>query len=179
MFRIPVDESLDLALLEPRHAPLLYAVVDENRAHLRRYLPWVDATRNVNDSVLFIQGCLEQFARGVSVNVGIFSRGQLVGMSGTHTVQWANRRTELGYWLSERWQGKGLMTRAVRGLGTYCVHSLGLNRLEIRAATDNTRSRKVAERLGFKLEGVSRQAEWLYDHFVDHAIYGILASEWR
>ncbi len=179
MFRIPVDESLDLVLLEPRHAPLLYTAVDENRAHLRRYLPWVDATRNANDSALFIQGCLEQFARGVSVNVGLFSRGQLAGMCGTHTVQWSNRRTELGYWLSERWQGRGLMTRAVRALGSYCVHSLALNRLEIRAATENARSRKVAERLGFKLEGTSRQAEWLYDHFVDHAIYGVLASEWR
>lgn len=179
MFRIPVDESLDLVLLEPRHAPLLFAAIDENRPHLRRYLPWVDGTRNVNDSAVFIQGCLEQFARGVSVNVGLFSRAQLVGMCGTHAVQWSNRRTELGYWLSERWQGRGLMTRAVRALGTYCVHSLALNRLEIRAATENSRSRKVAERLGFKLEGTSRQAEWLYDHFVDHAIYGALASEWR
>jgi ribosomal-protein-serine acetyltransferase len=179
MFRIPVDESLDLVLLEPRHGPMLYAVVDENRKHLRRFLPWVDGTRSVNDSAAFIQSCLDQFARGVSVNVGIFTRGQLIGLCGTHMIQWSNRRTELGYWLSERWQGKGLMTRAVHALGTHCVHSLALNRLEIRAATDNVRSRKIAERLGFKLEGVSRQAEWLYDHFVDHAIYGILASEWR
>jgi ribosomal-protein-serine acetyltransferase len=179
MFRLPVDDALDLALLEPRHAPMLYAVVDENRTHLRRYLPWVDATRGVNDSALFIQGCLDQFARGVSVNVGLFSKGHLCGLCGTHTIQWSNRKTEIGYWLSERWQGRGLMTRAVRGLGAYCVHSLGLNRLEIRAATDNQRSRAVAERLGFKLEGVSRQAEWLYDHYVDHAIYGVLASEWR
>ncbi len=174
-----MDESLDMVLLEPRHAPMLYALVDENRGHLRRYLPWVDTTRSVNDSAMFIQGSLEQFARGVSVNVGLFTRNQIVGVCGTHAIQWAHRRTELGYWLSSQWQGKGIMSRAVHALGSYCIGSLGLNRLELRAAVDNRRSRSIAERLGFKLEGTIRQAEWLYDHYVDHALYGILATEWK
>jgi ribosomal-protein-serine acetyltransferase len=179
MFRIPVDDSLDLALLEPRHAPMLFALVHENRDHLRRFLPWVDGTRSVQDSAAFIQGSLDQFARGVAINVALYAQGQLAGLCGTHAIQWGNRRTELGYWLGERFQGLGLMTRAVHGLGTYCLRALELNRLEIRAAVENTRSRAVAERLGFRLEGVTRQTEWLYDRFVDHAVYGILASEWR
>ncbi|MCX7275670.1 MAG: hypothetical protein NTV19_21590, partial [Burkholderiales bacterium] len=63
MFRIPVDPTLDLVLLEPRHAGLLFALVDENRAHLRRWLPWVDATRGVGDSAAYIHATLGQFAR--------------------------------------------------------------------------------------------------------------------
>lgn len=179
MFRIPVDESLDLVLLEPRHAPMLYSLIDENRAHLRRFLPWVDATRSVNDSAIFIQSCLEQFARGMSVNVALFTQNQIVGVCGTHTIQWAHRRTEMGYWLASAWQGRGLMSRAVHALGTYCFAALGLNRLELRAAVENKKSRAIAERLGLKYEGTIRQAEWLYDHYVDHAMYGILGSEWR
>jgi ribosomal-protein-serine acetyltransferase len=178
MFRIPVDDSLDLALLEPRHAPILFALVHDNRPHLRRYLPWVDGTRTVQDSAAFIQSALDQFARGIALHVAIYAEGQLAGLCGTHAIQWAHRRTELGYWLGEKFQGRGLMTRAVRALGTYCFRSLELHRLEIRAAVDNKRSRSVAERLGFRLEGVSRQTEWLYDRFVDHAMYGVLASEW-
>jgi ribosomal-protein-serine acetyltransferase len=52
-----------------------------------------------------------------------------------------------------------------------------LNRVVIECATENTRSRGVPERLGFKLEGVTRQGEWLHDHYVDHAIYSQLSRE--
>jgi ribosomal-protein-serine acetyltransferase len=60
----------------------------------------------------------------------------------------------------------------------YAFNELGLNRLEIRCATENTKSRAIPQRLGFKQEGTIRQAEWLYDHYVDLVVYGILASEW-
>lgn len=178
-FRIPVDESLDLGLLEPRHTPALFSLIDANRAHLRKYLPWVDATRSATDSQAYIQFTLEQFARGISLQVGIFHRGTLAGMAGYHAIDWSNRRTALGYWLAAEQQGRGLMTRTVRALTTHAFRALNLNRLEIRAALDNKRSRGVAERTGYVLEGQCRQAEWLYDHWVDHAIYGMLASDWR
>jgi ribosomal-protein-serine acetyltransferase len=176
---MPVDETLELVLLEPRHAPLLFAVIDENRAHLRRWLPWVDNTRTVGDSLGWVHATLDQFARGMSLNVGLFTRGALAGICGYHTIDWANRRTSIGYWLASAHQGKGIMTRAVRALTTHAFVALQLNRLEIRAALDNKKSRAVPERLGYKSEGQCRQAEWLYDHFVDHAIYGMLAREWK
>ena len=44
---------------------------------------------------------------------------------------------------------------------------------------DNHKSRAIPERFGFKKEGMIRQAEWLYDHYVDHIIYGLLAREWK
>lgn len=179
MFRLPVDDSLELVLLEQRHAPILFALIEENRPHLRQWLPWVDASRTMNDALGWISASLDQFAKGMSLNVGLFSKGMLVGIAGYHTIDWANRRTSIGYWLSAAHQGKGLMARAVRALTTHAFVSLQLNRLEIRAALENRRSRAVAERLGYKYEGQCRQAEWLYDRFVDHAIYGMLAREWK
>jgi ribosomal-protein-serine acetyltransferase len=50
--------------------------------------------------------------------------------------------------------------------------------MEIHCAAGNARSRGVPERLGFQQEGVLRQTGWLYDHFVDHVMYGMLAMEW-
>lgn len=178
-FRLPVDDTLDLGLLEPRHSAALFALIDANRAHLRRYLPWVDTTRTSADSLAFIQFALEQYARGMSVNVGVFHRGVLAGVAGYHAISWSNRSTAVGYWLAEAQQGHGLMTRTVKALTTHAFRELGLHRLELRAAVDNKRSRGVAERAGYKLEGTSRQAEWLYDRFVDHAVYAALAGEWR
>ena len=49
-----------------------------------------------------------------------------------------------------------------------------LNKIEIRVATENVKSRALPERFGFKEEGVIRDAEWLYDRYVDHVVYGLL-----
>jgi len=66
-----------------------------------------------------------------------------------------------------------------RALINYSFTELGLNRLVIMAAVENAKSRAIPERLGFTPEGVCRQYEWLYDHFVDSSMYSLVASEWR
>ena len=71
------------------------------------------------------------------------------------------------------------MTKVAKALTDYAFTHLKLNKVEIRAAVENKKSRSIPERLGFVYEGTLRQAEWLYDHYVDHAVYGMLADEWK
>jgi ribosomal-protein-serine acetyltransferase len=87
--------------------------------------------------------------------------------------------TEIGYWLGEAASGRGVMTRAVRAMLGFAFDDLKLNRVALQADVRNTRSRAVAERLGFTLEGVRRQAWVVHDEFVDFAAYAMLASDWR
>lgn len=61
----------------------------------------------------------------------------------------------------------------------YAFNELNLNRVEIRCAVENKKSRAIPERLHFVNEGCIRQAEWLYDHYVDHIVYGMLKEEWK
>jgi ribosomal-protein-serine acetyltransferase len=103
----------------------------------------------------------------------------LAGVIGYDAIDWENRSTEVGYWLGEGYQGKGLATAACRALVDHAFKELGLNRVSIACATENKKSCAIPERLGFRREGVVRQAEWLYDHFVDHVVYAALASEWQ
>lgn len=70
------------------------------------------------------------------------------------------------------------MTRALKSLIAYGFKELGLNRIEVRVAVENKKSRALPERLGFTEEGRLREAERLYDHYVDHIIYGLLTEEW-
>jgi ribosomal-protein-serine acetyltransferase len=60
----------------------------------------------------------------------------------------------------------------------YAFSRLMLNKVEIRCATGNLKSCAIPQRLGFKQEGIIRQGEWLYDHFVDLNLYGLLVGEW-
>ncbi|WP_258224514.1 GNAT family N-acetyltransferase, partial [Aeromonas sp. HMWF017] len=84
----------------------------------------------------------------------------------------------IGYWLAERWQGNGIITRACQALIHHAFEEMGMEKVEISAATDNEPSRAVCERLGMQLEGVTRRAERLGNRIVDHAHYSLLRDEW-
>ncbi len=179
MFSYRIDEHLELRLLEERHAAELYALIEQNRMYLREWMPWLDNNNTVADTQEFIKSRLKRFAENNGLQVSIVYRNQLAGQIGFHSIDWLNRKTEIGYWLGAAFQGKGLMTKACRALISYAFDELGLNRVEIRCATENKRSRAIPERLGFTQEGIVREAEWLYDHYVDLIVYAVLAWQWH
>jgi ribosomal-protein-serine acetyltransferase len=178
MFQRRVDDEVALALLEEQHAAALFALVDRHRAYLRQWLPWLDHNTKVDHTAAFIRASLAQFAARDGLACAILDRGEMAGVVGLHRIDWANRRTTLGYWVAADRQGRGLATRAAAGLVDYALRELGLNHVEIACAPGNRKSCAVPERLGFTREGVLRQREWLYDHFVDHVVYGLTAEEW-
>ena len=172
------EDDLVLGAWEDRHAAELFDVVEHNRAYLRRWLPWLDDVTSVDSQRAFIRRSLDRAARNDGFEAGIWHRGRIVGAIGFDFVHWPNRKTELGYWLAESAQGRGIMTRCVRAMVYHAFSGWRLNRVSIYCATDNHRSRAIPQRLGFTHEGTHRQAEWLYDHFVDLAAYAMLAEEW-
>jgi ribosomal-protein-serine acetyltransferase len=179
MFSLKLATDLELRLLEERHAEELFEVVDQNRLYLRQWLPWLDTNTSPADTRIYIKGALDQFINNVGLIAGIWYQNQIIGVIGYNTLDWQNRIAQVGYWLDAGFQGKGIVTVACQSLIDYAFKELELNRVEIHCAIGNKKSRAIPQRLGFTQEGIVRQAEWLYDHFVDHIIYGVLASEWK
>lgn len=60
----------------------------------------------------------------------------------------------------------------------FAFNEWNLNRVEIRCATGNTASQSIPKALGFEEEGLLRENEWLYDHFVDHVVFSMLKRNW-
>jgi ribosomal-protein-serine acetyltransferase len=169
-----------LKVLEMADAPAMYRLTVRNRSYLRQWLPWLDSVTRLEDTENFIAATLNQRQNNQGIHYGIWYRGELAGTLGVQYINWMHRRTVIGYWLAEEFQGRGLMTEAVAAYIDKLVFGLWqLNRVEIAAATENKKSRAIPERLGFRLEGIIRQNEFLYDHYVDHAVYGLLAHEWK
>jgi ribosomal-protein-serine acetyltransferase len=179
LFSLPIDDDLELSLLGSADADELFALIDCDRERLRRWLPWVDYEASLADSLEFIQRSQQQYMNDEGFQLGIHYQGCLAGVIGYHAVNWPNRHVEIGYWLGAAFEGQGLMTRACRALVEYAFEKLTLNRVEIQCATGNLRSRAIPERLGFTQEGIRREGEWLYDHFVDLVLYSMLAREWQ
>jgi ribosomal-protein-serine acetyltransferase len=178
-FPMAAGPDLELRPLEEADAEELFALVDANRGYLREWLPWLDQNTEIEHTRAFIRATRKHHADRNGFTCGIRRRGALVGVVGLHAIDWPNRKTSLGYWVAEPHQGRGIMTRACAALLPYVFDELGLNCVEIGCAVGNARSNAIPGRLGFTREGVLRQREWLYDHFVDHVVYSLLASEWR
>ncbi len=121
----------------------------------------------------------ETEAAGTGLAALIEQGGEICGVISLDSFDPANRSSEIGYWLREDCQGRGLATRAAASLIEYAFSVLGLNRLAIRAATENHRSRAVAERLGFVEEGILREAAQRDHHFVDLALYALLRRDFE
>ncbi|HYE76498.1 MAG TPA: GNAT family protein [bacterium] len=179
MFAAPIREGLELRLYEERFAPQLLAAVDANRDHLMEWLPWPPLHTTLEHSLDFIRRSRQQYADGKSINCGIWERGQLVGGLGTHDIDTMNQSVSIGYWLAKDAEGRGIMTAACRVLLDHLFDGLGLHRVWLEAAEGNTKSRRVAERLGFRQEGKRIQSHRVGDRWLDMVQYGILVEEWR
>ena len=169
---------MKLRMLREDDAEELFDVVDANREHLRQWLPWLDANTEVEHTRQFIKSGLDQYARNEGFVCAILRSERIVGVVGYHPIRQANSSVEIGYWLSREAVGKGIVTRCCRVLVDHAFTKLGLNRVTIPAAVGNSRSRAIPERLGFRTERIIRDAEWLYDHYVDHVLYAALKREW-
>ena len=173
----PLSAEAELQLIGPQHADQLFALIDQHRAHLREWLAWVDDIKSIDDERQFVQRSMDRLAFNGAFHCAIMVRGALAGTIGLHDIDHTNRKVEIGYFLAAEHQGKGLMTLACRAVVGHLFSGLRLHRAIIFCATGNRRSRAIPERLGFKLEGIHRDAEWIRDHFVDLACYAKLATD--
>lgn len=174
---IVIDRDLSLRELTIHDAKDLFALVDKNRTQLSEFLSWVSKTKAVSDSETFILNSQNSNLAGGTCIRGIFYHEKIIGMISLFDIKTQSRSAFMGYWLDQDHQGKGVMTRSVLALLRFGFKSMRLHRIEIRAAPENTRSRKIPERLGFTEEGRLREAEFLGDRYVDHCVYSLLQSD--
>jgi ribosomal-protein-serine acetyltransferase len=117
-------------------------------------------------------------ARNDGFQAAVVQGGRIAGMIGYVSVDWDRRVTGIGYWLGAEFQGQGTTTAAVRLLTGHALVKWDLNRVEIRAASENRRSRAIPERLDFREEGILPDAEIVGGRRLDRVTYSMLAADW-
>jgi ribosomal-protein-serine acetyltransferase len=173
--RINLGEGASIRLLVPDDALVVFETVDRNRERLRRWLPWVDDSRDPADTRAFIEETIA--TQGREFAYGIYVDDAFVGAIGLHTDP-ERRSAMIGYWLDENQEGRGLVTKASRALTEVAFRELSMHRVWLSADPENTRSCAVAERLGFRREGVHREDQLLHGRFRDSVIYAVLEDDW-
>ncbi len=179
MFKLSLGPDAHLAHIEPYHAPELHALIKTSYNHLREWSNWLkDPDRLLENTEEWIAKNRANYGSGHGYEIGIWHGDRMAGQIGYNYFDNNDRRTEIGYWLGKGFQGKGLITRSCRALIDNAFNNMNINRIEIRCGTENLKSRSIPEKLGFKLEGIARESEYLHDRFIDLAVYAMLAAEW-
>lgn len=170
-------DDITLEKIEPtfENARRIFDVVDAERDSLRRFLSWIDESRCPEDMFMHMYK-VSQTDNG---SYYIIYDGKIVGNVGVDISSKKNKIAEIAYWLSNKYTGRGIMTRCVKKLEEFAFKNMDVNRIEIIMETENIKSENVAKRAGYVCEGIRRQSYMIYDKLKDVYTYSKLKSEWE
>jgi len=175
---IIAGDDLVLKLLNEKSAAHIFKIIDSNRKSLRKWLPFVDNTRRVENTEIFIKSVLNSNSPKPDIIYEIWYRYHFAGIIALKEIDHWNKRTEMGYWLDPQFEGLGIMTKCCISLLDCGFKKLMMKRIQIKVGVGNAKSARIPEKLGFALEGIERSGERFPDHYADLEVYSMLKEEW-
>jgi len=173
---IQVSEDIVLYPLSVDDIFKIFNTLNEEREYMREWLPFVDTTHEEEDTANFVNHVLQTEDKQFT----IYYQDKFVGLVGFKDTDNTNKKIEIGYWLSQHAQGKGIMMKSVFRLLELAFSEMEMNRIQIKVAVGNHKSRRIPERLGFQTEGVERDGELLVGGvYTDIAVYSLLKREFE
>ncbi|MCC9135493.1 GNAT family N-acetyltransferase [Pontibacter silvestris] len=176
--QIPIAEDIFLRKATPADAEPVFRLIDEGRSYLREWLPFIDLSQSTSDTEQYLQSVSSPENESDEVFCIIYLE-EVVGLIGLKVIDYINQKLEIGYWLGERFQGKGIMRRSCIALVNHIFSDMNMNRIQINVGVGNDRSNNIPKKLGFLLEGVQREGEFLNETFHDLEVYSLLKKEWK
>ena len=137
---------------------MLQDAIEESIEDLKLWLNWAQKTPSSVECVANINKAIEAFQDQKDLQFYVFTKesNSLIGCAGLHKIDWSVPKAEIGYWIRTSYQGQGYATEVSQLLTQFAFKKLEVNRVEIRCDDNNIRSKSVAKKLGFILEGVLR-----------------------
>ena len=176
---LPVLASTDVTLRELRlsDAPSLLAMLTTEEvarfispppttvAGFERFITWTHAERQAGR-----YACFAVVPHGMDTAIGIFQVRQLDSMF--DNAEW-------GFAIGSAFWGTGIFVSSARMVLEFAFETIGVHRLEARAAVANGRGNGALRKLGAVCEGVLRRSFLRNGQYLDQQLWSILDSDWR
>jgi len=176
----PVELSSERVLLRPyriEDASLVFAAAKESVETVGRWMPWCHVGYTEAESIAWIEKTLAMWQHSEAYEFALFDQtGDYVGGAGINQFNRLHNLANLGYWVRQSRQRRGLATAAVRILARFGFETLGLTRIEIVAASENGPSRRVAEKAGAQFECLARNRLIIYGVPFAAAVHSMVPS---
>lgn len=177
MEHLRINDDLRLERVNLSMAETIFNAIDRDRDYLKMWLPFVEFTHQVSDTERYLQRVNEETLNETNEIFSIWLKEEFAGLVGFNHIDHLNKKAEIGYWLAEKMQGKGIITVCIESLISYAFQKLKMNRLTIKVAVGNKKSAAIPRRLGFKSEGIERSGELHGQKFLDLQIYSFLKTD--
>lgn len=174
---LQVAPGIKLMPVAVSDANALAGLIARNVTHLQTFMPKVVGLGTTAAATAYLAAVIEKRELDQVLEWHIVQNGILCGAIRLNHIELACSKTSIGYYVGADYQGKGLATACARTAIAYAFEHLGFNRIELRCATGNRASQRVAEHLGFSWEGLLRQAEFVNSEYLDHFVYSMLREE--
>lgn len=140
------------------YAGLLQQAIEESIEDLKLWLTWAQYIPTIEECRENAGKAMADFNDKKDLQFYIFTQNDntLIGCTGLHRIDWAVPKFEIGYWIRSSQQGQGYATETTNLIMRFAFEKLGANRVEIRCDENNLKSKSVARKSGFTLEGVLR-----------------------
>lgn len=175
---LTVNKSTKLCYPNASLTSTLFPIIDAQRTWLRQWLPWVDTIDTETTLINIIEEQAKLNIGGQRLSTYILHEEIIVGSVALVHIDKIHRKAEMGYWLRQDYQGKGIMTASLQRLLQYIYNTTDINRIYIKTAPENEKSRSIPIRLGFQYEGTLIQDALLHGQFIDMEIYAITRKKW-
>ncbi len=174
-----VDKDIILKEITLEDAKAIFKTINEQREYLGQWLPFVEKTKEIKDTENFIHSVIYEAEEKRELITVIFYKDNFAGIIGFKGSDKLNRKTEIGYWLSEEYQKLGIISLSIKILLKYAFEENGINRVQIKCAVRNQKSKKIPKRLNFQFEGIERDGELLSNNcFTGLEVYSLIKTDW-
>jgi len=147
----------------------------ESLATVGLWMPWCHSARTIAEGVSWLQNCQANWDSGADYEFTVFdASGEYLGAAGLNQFNRVYNFANLGYWVRETRQRRGIAVEATKLLAEFGFRSLGLSRIEIVVAIDNIPSRRVAEKVGAEYEGIARNRLQIRGAAMPAAVYSMV-----
>lgn len=167
-----------IRLVRPRDARPLQTELLTNRSWLQRWEATSPDGPVSLDMRLGIRRLLQQYRDGASVPFVMEYDGEVAGQLNVWGIARGSLSSAtIGYWVSERFAGRGITPTAVALATDLCFQELRIHRMEICIRPENRASLRVVEKLGFRYEGLRRRYIHIDGDWRDHFAFALLAED--
>jgi ribosomal-protein-alanine N-acetyltransferase len=172
------DGDISIRPVRLRDARALERELLENRTWLRKW----EATNPVGPMSFDVRSSIRHLQSNARAGLGlpfiIEYQGELAGQLNVSSISYGSvSMATIGYWVSERFAGKGLTPTAVALASDHCFFTVGLHRIEICIRPENDPSLRVVEKLGFRYEGLRRRYIHINGDWRDHFCFALTVEE--
>jgi len=177
LLSIKIEIDLILREISASDIDQLVAVIGSNKDFFRRNDSWM-AQITTRDQVLeLIQKAERTKKENTGARFALWKHDELLGHFNIFDMDKHHEKAQIGYWLSEKFNGKGYASKALKALVKFGFEVFDLHRIEATTATTNESSIRLLERVGFNREGLLREVYWNEKRFVDDYIYALLDTD--